>query len=122
MTPIKTVTDLLSRHSIRVQLVALSMIIPWFVYFILDAFTDMWYIYRAAISFASFMLLHQIIVAATKRRLKLDLIAFNKRRDEENHEFITMILDGKLYTDNHIMDAIEALVKEKQKRKTNGQD
>ena len=122
MTPIKTVTDLLSRHSIRVQLVALSMIIPWFVYFILDSFTDMWYIYRAVISFASFMLLHQIIVAVTKRRLKLDLIAFNKRRDEENHEFITMILDGKLYTDNHIMDAIEALVKEKQKRETNGQD
>jgi hypothetical protein len=40
-----------------------------------------------------------------------DILDYNKLRDEENHEFAKLVLEGKLYTDNRILDIVREMGK-----------
>lgn len=111
MTPIKTIIATITQAHKRTKSYVRVMILPISVYFLLAEVTSLKNLYIFLISLMTYIILRIFIVWFDKHVCLDDILAYNKQREEENHEFATLVIDGKLYTDNRIMDIIEEMGK-----------
>jgi len=111
MTPIKTITELLHRSYTRSQIHIFIMGIPLLLYFILTHVDSLTNLQRFLIVIITYRILWRIVSYIDRKYCDRLIKLYNKMREEENHEFATLIIDGKLYTDNRIMDIIEEMGK-----------
>lgn len=109
MTPIKTITATITQAHKRTKSYVRVMILPIGVYFLLAEVTSLKNHYIFLISLMTYIILRIFIVWFDKHTSLDDILAYNKQRDEENHEFTKLMIDGKLYVDNRIMDIVKEM-------------
>jgi len=115
MTPIKSITKITMRYLTRLHAVMLFMAIPWILYMILDimygSFMNNHGIEKSLIVLLAYMIIWKWMTHYLKKKSLSDILDYNKLRDEENHEFAKLVLEGKLYTDNRILDIVREMGK-----------
>ena len=111
MTPIKTITDIINKNFVRMDTYILLMAIPWLTYLIFDIFTSFDFVEKGLITLFVYILLRTWLIQSLKKHSLKDIVEFNRQRDVENHEFAKLVLDGKVYTDNRIMDIVKEMGK-----------
>lgn len=111
MTPIKTITDIINKNFVRMDTYILLMSIPWLTYLIFDIFTTFDFVEKGLVTLFVYILLRTWLIQSLKKHSLKDIVEFNRQRDVENHEFAKLVLDGKMYTDNRIMDIVKEMGK-----------
>ena len=111
MTPIKTITDIIKKNFVRMDTYILLMAIPWLTYLIFDIFTSFDFVEKGLVTLFVYILLRTWLIQSLKKHSLKDIVEFNRQRDVENHEFAKLVLDGKVYTDNRIMDIVKEMGK-----------
>lgn len=111
MTPIKTITDIINKNFVRMDTYILLMAIPWLTYLIFDIFTTFDFVEKGLVTLFVYILLRTWLIQSLKKHSLKDIVEFNRQRDVENHEFAKLVLDGKMYTDNRIMDIVKEMGK-----------
>lgn len=115
MTPIKSITKITMRYLTRLHAMMLFMAIPWILYMILDimygSFMNNHGIEKSLIVLLAYMIIWKWMTYYLKKKSLSDILDYNKLRDEENHEFAKLVLEGKLYTDNRILDIVKEMGK-----------
>ena len=111
MTPIKTITDIIKKNFVRMDTYILLMAIPWLTYLIFDIFTSFDFVEKGLGTLFVYILLRTWLIQSLKKHSLKDIVEFNRQRDVENHEFAKLVLDGKVYTDNRIMDIVKEMGK-----------
>lgn len=116
MTAIKTITKLIRDYVNRIHITMAIMIVPCVLYMILDLcseerFNDDFVVEKALVVASVYAIIWYITSYMVKRQATIDMIRYNELRVEENHEFAKLMIEGKLYTDNRIMDIVEEMGK-----------
>lgn len=116
MTAIKTITKIIRTYVNKLHTYMTIMILPCIVYIILDlfsadSFNENFVIEKSLVVLTIYALLWYFISYRIKKQATIDIIKYNELRVEENHEFAKLVIDGKLYTDNRIMDIVEEMGK-----------
>lgn len=112
MTPVKTITSSLQHLLYHARNAGIAGLLPIFVYFMLDicdAKDPMHALYRIIAVVAVYCVTYQAAVKWMKRKTLQLILDANKQRDEENREFAKLMIDGKLYVDNRIMDIVKEM-------------
>jgi hypothetical protein len=66
---------------------------------------------KSLITLLVYLIIYKWISGYFKKKTISDIVTYNQMREEENHEFAQLVLEGKLYTDNRILDIIKEMGK-----------
>ena len=115
MTPVKSITKVLMCYLTRLRVAMFLMILPWLTYMILDIMNGTFMtnrgIEKSLITLLVYLIIYKWISGYFKKKTISDIVTYNRMREEENHEFAQLVLEGKLYTDNRILDIIKEMGK-----------
>ena len=115
MTPVKSITKVLMCYLTRLRVAMFLMILPWLMYMILDIMNGTFMtnrgIEKSLITLLVYLIIYKWISGYFKKKTISDIVTYNQMREEENHEFAQLVLEGKLYTDNRILDIIKEMGK-----------